>query len=148
MRIQRNCLIPKAWDFPPTTIGEHIKRRRLELGLYQKDVATQIGVDPITVLNWEKSTTRPTIRHILKAIQFLGYDPEPQSKGTIAEMLKAKRRDRGISQKDAAQSIGVDPCTWSRWENGGTIMCLDHRGLVASFLGISTAIVNTDIKRR
>lgn len=72
MRIQRNCLIPKAWDFHPTTIGEHIKRRRLEVGLYQKDVARMIRVSPWTILNWEKGNTKPTVRRIPSLIGFLG----------------------------------------------------------------------------
>lgn len=118
------------------------------MGLYQKDVASLIGVDLITVLNWEKSTTRPTIRHIHQVIQFLGYDPEPQSKGTIAEMLRAWRRERGLTQKNAARTLGIDPCTWSDWERGGTIMRLAHRQIVASLLDVPAASLHVTMKKQ
>src|SRR3990167_3741304 len=54
VRTTLKSLIPKPWEFEPKTLGEHIKRRRLELGLEQKDVAKQLGVTTDTVLNWEK----------------------------------------------------------------------------------------------
>ena len=41
----------------PKTVGEMIRKRRLDLGLRQKDVAEIIGCDTMTVLNWEKSHT-------------------------------------------------------------------------------------------
>lgn len=53
-RISHNYLIPKPYDFIPTTIGEHILKRRLELGHYQKDVANQLGVNPWRFIKREK----------------------------------------------------------------------------------------------
>lgn len=59
----------------PKTIGEHIKRRRLELHLLQRDVAGLIGVHPESVKNWERGVLKPMIRHLPKIIEFLGYTP-------------------------------------------------------------------------
>jgi transcriptional regulator with XRE-family HTH domain len=54
-------------------------------------------------------------------IRFLGYNPL-QAPTTIAERLKAKRRELGWTQKTAARKLGVNPCTWSDWERGRVIL--------------------------
>jgi DNA-binding XRE family transcriptional regulator len=38
----------------PRTLGEHLKKRRCELGLRQKDAAQLLGVNEFTYLGWEK----------------------------------------------------------------------------------------------
>ena len=117
--------------------------------MYQKDVAKLFGITLFTIINWEKGRTEPTVSNIPTLIQFLGYDPEsPVEATSICERLKAWRRDRGITQKEAARSMGVDPSTWSSWEGGGTIVCLNHRRLVASFLHIPQEMVCTDMKKQ
>ena len=37
----------------PKTVGDYIRKRRLGLKLFQKDVAEEIGVDTTTGFNWE-----------------------------------------------------------------------------------------------
>jgi DNA-binding XRE family transcriptional regulator len=56
-------------------IGDHIRRRRIDLGLVQTDVANQLGVDRCTYALWELRRTRPTQKIRPKVIEFLGYDP-------------------------------------------------------------------------
>lgn len=128
-------LIQQPYDFEPATIGEHIRKRRLVLSLTQEELATQLGVNPWTVGNWETGTTKPVLRFIPRIIEFLGYDPEPPNPVTTADCLKAKRRELGWSQKEAARYLGIDPSTWSSWECGGRILALEHRRRVANFLG-------------
>lgn len=136
MRVIRKCLIPKPYDFEPKTVGEHIKRERLKRGLLQKEVALLFKVDTFTILNWESGFTKPQNKDVPLLIHFLGYDPEPPSPITVADHLRAKRRERGWSQRIAASYIGVDPSTWSSWELGGTIMRPEHRARIAAFTGI------------
>ena len=128
-------LIHKPYDFEPTTIGEHIRKRRLILGLTQEDLATQLGVNSWTVGNWENDETKPVLRFIQRILELLGYAPEPPNPVTIAERLKAKRRELGWSQKEAARYLGVDPSTWSSWECGDRMLAIEHRRWVANFLG-------------
>jgi DNA-binding XRE family transcriptional regulator len=111
-------------------------------------MATQLGVNEWTVGNWENDETKPVLRFIPRIISFLGYDPEPPNPRTVAEGLKAKRRELGWSQKEAARHFRVDPCTWSSWECGGTIMALAHRRLVATYLGLPEAEVYAAMKKR
>jgi hypothetical protein len=41
--ITLKSLIEKPYDFEPKTLGEHVKRRRLKMGLMQKEVAKLLG---------------------------------------------------------------------------------------------------------
>jgi len=62
----------KPFDFEPQTLGEQIKKRRLELGLSQNEVGEMLGVTSSTVLNWEKRKTEPHKNVMQKVRQFLG----------------------------------------------------------------------------
>jgi transcriptional regulator with XRE-family HTH domain len=134
VRIRLKALKPKARDFEPRTIGEHLRRRRLELGLTQKHAANRVGVNPWTVLNWETGKTEPPIRSIPAIVWFLGYDPFPEPK-TVGERLLQKRREWGWSVRQAADCLGVDPTTWRDWEAGELILFREHRAKVAHLLG-------------
>ncbi|GAB4164481.1 MAG: hypothetical protein Kow00100_01920 [Geothermobacteraceae bacterium] len=72
LNIQKNTSISKE----PVRLGDHLRRRRLELGLYQKDVAIQIGVTTSTIWNWEHGWTID-LRYIPRVIEFLGFNPIP-----------------------------------------------------------------------
>jgi transcriptional regulator with XRE-family HTH domain len=50
-------------------------------------------------------------------IPFLGYNPLPEAT-TLGERLVRHRTTLGMSQKEAAQEIGVDQGTLARWERG------------------------------
>lgn len=46
----------------------------MDLGLLQKQVAEQIGVHPLTITNWERNATQPTVQYIPAINLFLGYE--------------------------------------------------------------------------
>jgi transcriptional regulator with XRE-family HTH domain len=50
-------------------------------------------------------------------IRFLGYNPLPEANGW-GERLVRHRTSLGLSQKEAALKLGVDPGTLARWERG------------------------------
>jgi site-specific DNA recombinase len=99
----------------PQTVGDHIRKRRLGLKMLQKDVAEQLGVDKTSVFNWEANTSAPEIRYMPAIIRFLGYNPLPAAH-TVAEQLVRQRTSLGLSQKESAGRIGVDPSTLAKWE--------------------------------
>jgi transcriptional regulator with XRE-family HTH domain len=110
---------PKKPGYPKTlvAIGDHIRKRRLDLGLFQRQVAARIGVDEASVWNWEKGGMKPEIRYLPGVISFLGYNPLQEPKGLPAQLVWA-RSTKGLSRKSCARQMGVDPSTLGRWETG------------------------------
>ncbi len=90
------------------TIGDHLRKRRLDLGLLQREVAERLGVTESTVTNWELKRTNPALRFLPRIIAQLGFDPRPTG-ATLAEQLVACRTARGLSREAAARLLGVDP---------------------------------------
>jgi hypothetical protein len=62
----------KGYPSDPKTIGEAIRKRRLDLGLRQIAVATVLGCNEMTVVNWEKGYTRPRPNKMSDIGTFLG----------------------------------------------------------------------------
>ena len=85
----------------PATVGDHIRKRRRELGLLQREAAERIGVTECSVYNWENGVSSPDFRKLPKIIAFLGYNPVPEPTEE-AERQEWKRRSMGLSQKEAA----------------------------------------------
>jgi transcriptional regulator with XRE-family HTH domain len=101
----------------PSTIGEHLKKRRLDLGLRQHDIAVLLGVCKGTLENWEQGLNEPEVRFLPAIIGFVGYDPNPEPE-TFAERIRAARRREGLSQRELARKLGLDPTTVQAWEAG------------------------------
>jgi len=130
VRVRLKSLIRRPYDFEPKTLGDHIRRRRLVLSITQEETAHRLGVNTWTVLNWETGATKPVIQFIPALVAFLGYDPEPVDQETLAGRLIAKRRLLGLSQREAARFLAIDPVTWAGWELGARIERQAHRRAV------------------
>ncbi len=59
------------------TLGDHLRKRRIELGLTLKQVGEKFEVGPKRVLCWEQGHHQPHPKHHRGIIEFLGYDPFP-----------------------------------------------------------------------
>lgn len=108
----------RGYSNDPKTLGEHVKRRRKDLGLPQKAVAAKLGVNVWTLANWEKGETEPMIKLYPAIIRFLRYNPLSPAGETFPERLKAVRLERGLSYKQLARELGVWDTTVRDWENG------------------------------
>lgn len=73
---------PKSSKYPKElkTLGDHIRKRRINLGLLQREVAEEIGVSKATIYNWENHRTKPPDRYIGGIMEFLAYKPLPHQK--------------------------------------------------------------------
>lgn len=118
LRAQKPC--NPAYPEHLKTLGDYIRKRRLDLGLHQKDVAALVNATNSTVTNWEKNRTRPTLEFLPRIIEFLGYDPISLPGSSLGEKLKRYRRIRGQSIERLAEELGVDPTTIAKWERGKT----------------------------
>ena len=100
----------------PQVIGEHIKKRRLELNLKQSDLAKILEVCDDTITGWERNKSKPTVGHFPKLISFLGYNPVPVEADTLGGRMKKYRIENGLSQEDLAKKVGVNESTIFSWE--------------------------------
>jgi transcriptional regulator with XRE-family HTH domain len=109
---------PSAYPQELKTLGDHIRKKRLDLGLLQREVAEKLGVDKDSVYHWEKNQYAPSLRVIPRIIQFLDYEPFDYSAMSLGERIVSRRWVRGISQEEMAHELGVDAATLRRWERG------------------------------
>jgi DNA-binding XRE family transcriptional regulator len=83
--------LPSQYPKQINTLGDHIRARRLDLNLLQRQVAAQIRVRALTITNWESNESPPETHFIIPAIiEFLGYDPLP-SGSSLPERLATRR---------------------------------------------------------
>lgn len=110
---------PSAYPASLSTIGDHIRTKRVDLGLRQCDVAEVVGVTTSTVTNWESNRTSPDLRAVPKVIEFLSYEPEtlvPMGRGEAliepgGDGSRARGRPldpRALGGRDGSAS-GCDP---------------------------------------
>jgi transcriptional regulator with XRE-family HTH domain len=110
-------LRPKDYFESPQSLGQHLKKRRRELGLLQREAAERMGILKDTYGNWEKDKRKPVAAQFRPVREFLGYDPTPEPK-TLAERLQAKRRELGVTLSQVARYLGWDEGTLTRYLNG------------------------------
>ncbi len=106
----------KDYSKIPKTLGEHLKKRRRELGLLQREAAEQMEIDTWAHLNWEKDKTVPVAARFRPVLGSSAMPmPEPT---TLAKRLEAKRRTLGATFEQVARYLGWDPGTLTRYLNG------------------------------
>jgi DNA-binding XRE family transcriptional regulator len=96
------ALRAKDYSENPESLGEHLKKRRKQLGLLQREAAGQMGFDTWTYINWEKGKTEPVAARFRPVVEFLGYDPTPPEPKTLAERVQAKRQALGVTFEQVA----------------------------------------------
>ena len=95
-----------------------MRRRRIDLGLLQKDVSNVIGVTEDCITNWEKNRTTPQIQFLPKIIDFLGYNPNHYDISSFGEIVRDFRQCNGLSHNKLGKLLGVDASTIGSWEIG------------------------------
>jgi len=61
----------------PKTLGDHLRKKRVELQLSMTQLAKVlgVGVTDTAIEKWEKNQNRPTEEHRMRILDFLGFDP-------------------------------------------------------------------------
>jgi len=108
--------LPSYYPKKLITLGDHLRKKRLDLKLFQKQVAEKLGVEESTLWNWENNWSSPSLYYIPKIINFLGYIPDCIKPKTLGEKIVIYRQLHGITQKELAHRLGIDPGTLGRWE--------------------------------
>jgi transcriptional regulator with XRE-family HTH domain len=114
----------------PRTLGEHLRNRRLAMGLRQDDVASQLGTLREVYERWERDERQPVVSEWPGIISFLGYYPAREE--NAADLVLKARRCRGMDQKALARKVGVIHQRLRRWEHGQEIPMFDDLKLLQS----------------
>jgi transcriptional regulator with XRE-family HTH domain len=117
-----------------TTIGDHLRKKRLDLGLLQREVADRTGATECSVYLWETNRATPTFSFQPAIVEFLGYCPyDPE--WTPGETLAWIRKYLGLSQKAMARRLAVDPGTLAKWERGERVPKGRFLGMLDRWIG-------------
>jgi len=82
------------------TLGDHIRKKRLDLNLLQTDTANIMNVDEMTIVGCELNHCQPFTRYIPRIIDFHGYVLENLFlQGTIGHKIKRYRLLHGLTRK-------------------------------------------------
>src|ERR1017187_2763189 len=119
----------RSWPIAkePTTLGQHLKKKRFTAGLRQKQIAVKLGVSARTLSLWECDRIVPAWSFQPRLIAYLGYDPftdltpgrpkgnEPSSVAffsqdapeSIGQKIRQLRLKSRKSRKQFASELGV-----------------------------------------
>jgi transcriptional regulator with XRE-family HTH domain len=120
----------------PTTLGQHLKKKRFMAGMRQKETAVKLGVSARTLSLWECDRIVPAWSFQPRLIAYLGYDPfnnptlgrlrgnEPScvaflSKNapfTVGQKMRQNRLKLRKTRKQMASELGVSVKTLWGWE--------------------------------
>ncbi|WP_298435062.1 helix-turn-helix transcriptional regulator [Geobacter sp.] len=100
----------------PLTIGEYIRKKRMDLGLLQREVAEIIGVTESTIWNWEHGV-EPELQYNPKIIDFLGYIPFDCPDDTI-DRLAWYKKVKGLTLIELGRQMNRHPDQLQEWLSG------------------------------
>jgi len=116
-------------------LGDHVLKRRLDLGRNRKETAAELGIDAVSLKNWEEGRTKIEVRFFPRIIRWLGYDPLPTPSSDGQQVEHARIR-RGWSRKRLALEAGVDEATIARIEADIPRLAQHSIRAVCRYLGI------------
>ena len=111
------------------TIGDHIRKRRLDLNLDRNATSKLLGVTPNVITDWEFNHHETEFRYYPAIIQFLGYIPF-EIGSSRKDQLIAYRKIRGITKGQLAKEWKVEKGSVQRWEEGKIPRRFVHRELL------------------
>jgi DNA-binding transcriptional regulator YiaG len=118
---------------PTGTLGAAFRERRWIRELDQRAAAEEIGVSVATFRGWETNQTTPAVIHLPAAIAFLGYDWRNMD-GTFSNRLRIARTAAGLTIRQLAGHLCVDPSTLQEWEANAHIPSRRHRVQIEDWL--------------
>jgi transcriptional regulator with XRE-family HTH domain len=109
-----------------------LRRRRLELGLHQKDVAARLGVTTSTIWNWEHGWT-VDYRYFPQLLVFLGYNPI-SCPDDLLNRLAWYKQVNGLTLEQLGAEMGRSPEQLADWLGRRHRPCRRNRKEIELFL--------------
>lgn len=150
----------------PQTIGQHLRKKRFELGIRQAEAARQLRVSKRTLGLWECDRTYPTWSFQPRVIAYLGYDPftDPalgRPKGneasgvaflssgvplSLGQHIAKRRMELKKTRKKCAEELGVSVKTLWSWETNRHQPSTVLRERIVGFLGFDPGVFNPVVR--
>ena len=100
-----------------SNVGDHLREKRPDLGLLQREVSLLLGSTECSVHLWETNRTAPALPFLPAIVVLLGYRPLNPDDSSGLRLVRA-RRCSGLSQPARAGCVDIDPGTLCRIERG------------------------------
>src|SRR5664280_1739811 len=127
----------------PQTIGQHLKKKRFELGIRQIEAARRLGVSDRTLSLWECDRVPPVWANQPRIVAYLGYDPftdptvgRPRGNETqgvaflslpgplsLRHQIIKRRMELRKNRKQCAEKLGISVKTLQAWETSSDNGC-------------------------
>jgi len=109
LRLPRTDVAPvwtRSWPIAkePTTLGQHLKKKRFMSGLRQTQTAGKLGVSCRTLSLWECDRIYPAWAFQPRLIAYLGYDPFTET--GLPNAKSNETQDVAFLSQDKPLSIG------------------------------------------
>ena len=103
------------------TVADHLRKRRLDLGLAKVAAGRRLGIGPWTYTRWVSGQMTIKVHYYPARIVFLGYNPLPEAR-SIAEAVRRERMTRGLPRWALARKLGIQyEGTIQRIEEGAAV---------------------------
>ena len=137
----------------PTTLGQHLKKKRFMAGMRQKETAVKLGVSARTLSSWECDRIVPAWAYQPRLIAYLGFDPftgltpgspnsnetsgvaflSPDAPLSIGQKIRYFRLKSRKTRRQLAAEWGVSVKTLWGWETNRRQPSASLRKRVAKF---------------
>jgi len=127
----------------PQTIGQHLKKKRFELGIRQIEASRKLGVSNRTLSLWEFDRVPLVWANQPRIVTYLGYDPftdpmlgRPRGNETtgvaflsqsgplsLGHKIMKRRLEMRKNRKQCAQETGISVKTLQAWETSSDNGC-------------------------
>jgi hypothetical protein len=106
--------ISDAYPKKLNTLGDWIRKTRLDRGLTQERVDHLLGVVESCAPNWELGHTEPEIHYIPRIINFIGYCPYVPT-ANLVERLEAVMWALGLTRGELSGLVRTDESNFTKW---------------------------------
>jgi len=114
--------IPKLKGVPyttqPATIGEHLRKARVDKNMHQAEVAALLHVCEDSITGWENGRSEPRISYYKELISFIGYYPFTHETESLGGKILKYRQTHGLTRRQMGRKVGVNASAIESWEKG------------------------------
>ncbi len=110
---------------PEYSVGNKIRKKRLEKGISKKDLADYINSTPKTIDSYEFNRSYPSPNRLVNiakcldtSIEYFFDEYYEFIFNDYSERIKFWREEKKLSLKEAAKHLDVNPVNLDRWEKG------------------------------